>query len=195
MVWDAIGSLFPWDITRGAEMCFATAALIAGGIGAATSAVGAISQGEATGNEAKYQAQIATNNAQIAKQNAQYSAEAGSEQATIEGLKSANAGGRIKASQAANNVDVNSGSALKVQQGQRQAGYLDTLTAENNALLQAYGYKATAASDTAQAALDTQESEEAPIAGDIGAAGSLLGNASSLGFKWGPMLASAGAGG
>lgn len=153
-------------------------------IGAATSAGGAIMGGEATSQAASYQAQVARNNATIAQQNATYSEEAGQQQAQVESLKGAAQAGQLKASQAANNVDVNSGSAIDVQQSQREQSQLDTETTENNALLKAYGYRTEATSDTAQAQLDQTEAAEAPIGAAIGATGGLLSSASSIGMKW-----------
>lgn len=134
--------------------------------------------------EANYQAQVAANNATIARQNAAYASAAGSEQATEESLKGAAVGGRIKASQAANGIDVNSGSAVDVQVSQREASKLDTLNVENNALLQAYGYKVQASNFDAEAKLDKSESQDAWIEGLAGGAGGFLGNSNSLGYKW-----------
>lgn len=138
----------------------------------------------AKSSEANYQAQVAANNATIARQNAAYASASGSEQATEESLKGAAVGGRIKASQAANGIDVNSGSAVDVQVSQREASKLDTLNVENNALLQAYGYKVQATNFDAEAKLDKTESSDAWIEGLTGGAGGLLGNASSLSYKW-----------
>lgn len=168
-------------------MCFATAALIAGGIGAATTAVGDVEGGIAQGNAAHYQAQVAKNNATIENQNAEYAAEAGGAQGQMVGQRAAATGGRIKAGQAANGINVNTGSAEAVQEGARQAGQLDVLTTENNALLEAYGYKTQSKNFEAQAGLDEAEADQAPIAGDLAAGGSLLSNASSLGYRWSQM--------
>lgn len=165
-------------------MAFAPLALAAGVIGAGVSAVGAVEQGQATANAANYQAQVAANNATIAQQNAAYATAAGIEQAGATSLKGAANLGRVKTSQAANNVDVNSGSALNVQTSAREQEKLDTETVLNNAELQAYGYRAQATGFTAQSGLEQLTAAQAPIGADIGAAGSLLSNASGLGFKW-----------
>ena len=125
-----------------------------------------------------YSAQVARNNAAIARQSSRYAVEAGNVQAQNESLKNAQIAGELKASQAANNVDVNTGSALSVQAGQKAAGEVDTQTVLHNALLQAYGYQQQAASYKAQAGQDV-------TAGFEQAGGSLLSNASSLGLKWG----------
>lgn len=139
----------------------------------------------AQANAADYQAQVAENNATVMRQNEAYASAAGSAAATTQSLKSAAVGGRIKASQAANNIDVNSGSAVNVQKSQREAGELDTATTENNALLQAYGYKTQATNYEAEAGLEKSEADNAWIGGVTGSAGSLIGDASALGFKWG----------
>ena len=59
------------------------------------------------------------------------------------------------AAEAANNVDVNSGSALDVQVSQRETGMEDVDQIRNNALLQAYGYNVAGTGFTAQSILDT----------------------------------------
>ena len=165
-------------------MCFATAALIAGGIGAATTAVGTVEGGQATANAANYSAQVARNNAAIANQNADYAIAAGQQKAATESLKNAATMGKIKANQAASGIDVNTGSAAKVQESAREVGALDTATVLNNAELTAYGYRSNATSFTAQAGLDTLEAEQAPLGADIGAVGTGLSQVSSLGSKW-----------
>lgn len=175
-------------------MCFATAAAIAGIAGAGISAVGSVEGGIAQSNAANYQAQVAANNAKIAQQNATSAIEAGQVKAQDQSLKEAEVGGEIKASQAASGIDVNSGSAVDVQAGQRAKGELDPEMMLHNAQLEAYGYRSQAVGYEAQSELDKTEAAQAPIGADLGAAGSLLSNASGLGFKWtsGGALASAG---
>lgn len=165
-------------------MAFAPLALGIGALGAGISAVGSVEQGQATANAANYQAEVTANNATIAEQNASHAIQAGQVQAAATSLKGAAQGAKIKASQAANGIDVNSGSAVDVQTSAREAEKLDTETVLSNADLQAYGYRAAATGYTAQSQLDRLTAEQAPIGADIGAAGSLLSNASGLGFKW-----------
>lgn len=176
-------------------MCFATAALIAGVVGAGVSAGGAVETGQANANAANYRAQVASNNSVIAKQNADYAIEAGMVAGETQSLKGAAAGGTLKSRQAASGVDVNSGSAVDVRTSQREAATLDTETVMNNAELQAYGYGVQATSYKAESQLDTLTADQATTGADIGAAGSLLSNASSLGFKWTGMGAGGGTGG
>lgn len=161
-----------------------TLSAVAGIAGAGVSAVGSVMGGLATSSAASYNAQVAQNNATIANQNAAYATAAGAAKTEQVGLQQAAQGGQIKAGLAANGVDVNSGSALNVETSQRELGELDEQTTANNAELQAYGYQTQAAGFQSQSALDTMEAETAPIGADIGAAGGLLGSASSIGLKW-----------
>lgn len=153
-------------------MCIATIALASAAIGATTAVVGGIEQGQA----AHYQAEVARNNAQTAQQNAVYSASAGAAQTEQAGLKAASKQATLRAGLAANNVDVNTGSAADIQTSERQIGQLDTETVSNNAALQAYGYQTQSTSDQAQAKLDDKEGDYAPIAGVLKGAGMLAAN-------------------
>ena len=154
---------------------------IAGGI---TSAVGTVMGGEATANAASYQAQVAANNAIVEEQNASYALAAGRAQAQATSMKSAATLGKIKTAQAANNVDVNSGSAKTVQESARETGQLDTETVMSNSELQAYGYRTQAMGYKAEQGLEEAKSEEAVPAALLSATGTLLSSASSVGFKW-----------
>lgn len=165
-------------------MCFATAALVAGAVGAATTAVGTVEAGQAASNSAAYQAQVSRNNAAIAQQNADYAIAAGQAKTAAQSLKGAAVGGKIKAAQASSGVDVNTGSSVAVQESSREQEKLDTETVMSNAELQAYGYRTQATGFTAESELQDLTAKQAPIGADIGAAGSLLSSASSLGFKW-----------
>jgi hypothetical protein len=146
----------------------------AGLAGSAIDAYGSYASGQAQQAAAGYNAQVARQNATIATQNANMAGAVGNEQAGIQGLKNKAAVGGILASQGANNVDVNSGSAVDVRAGQQEAGQLSALTIRSNAARQAYGYQVGAASSTGQAAQDVYQGQELAEAGDIGAAGGLL---------------------
>lgn len=150
-------------------------------VGAVVSAVGTAVSAIGAGNAANYQAQVANNNAQIAQNNAKYATAAGQQKAEEESLKQSQALGAIKARTAANNVDVNTGSAVDVQASQRETGELDAETVLNNAELQAYGYRSQATSFEAQAGLDEMQASEAPVAGLFNTVGNLASKASSVG--------------
>lgn len=139
--------------------------------GTAVSAVGSLQSGF-------YSAQVAENNAKIATQNAGYARESGQQQAAVTSMKGAAKVAHVKASQAASGIDVNTGSAVDVQAGEREVAKLDADTVLNNAELQAYGYTTQATSFKAQA-------EQDKTAAIIGATGDLLSGASSLDMKWG----------
>lgn len=166
-------------------MCIATAALITAGVGTAIAGTSAIAQGNAAAASGRYQSQVARNNAVVEQQNAEYATEAGEAAALVSGLKGAQRLAHIKTAQAANNIDINSGSAVKVRATEAEGNALDAETVRHNAALQAYGYRTGAVSDTAQAQLDTAQASAAKTAGILSGAGTLLEGASSVGFKWG----------
>lgn len=153
--------------------------------GAGLQAVGSISGGIASSNAANYQAAIARNNATIAQQNAVYAEQSGVAAAENQSRKGAARVAKITTGQAALGVDIGSGSAVDVQAGQRMVDQLDTETVLNNAELRAYGYRNQAENFENEAKLDEMKGEQAKTAGYLGAAGSLLSNASSIGGKWG----------
>lgn len=155
--------------------------------GAALSAASAISTGITQKNEATYQAQVAQNNATIARQNAQAAQQAGSAQAQAQGLAAAEQLGGVKAAEAANNVDVNTGSAAVTQESQRETGALSQQTIENNALLQAYGYQSQATGFQAEAGLENYAASTAVPGAVLSAGGSLLSGASLLPLKFAAM--------
>lgn len=147
--------------------------------GAGMSAIGSIRAGQAQAASAEYNAKIAEMNSKLATQNAAWSGAEGEQQAGIAGLKAQEQAGAIKTAQAANNVDVNTGSAVGVQKSQAELAMLNEMNIRSNAARQAYGFETQAAGDTAQAALDKSQAKQDKISGYIGAAGSLLGGAGS----------------
>jgi hypothetical protein len=152
--------------------------------GAGVSAYGMVQSGQAASDNAKFQSQVAANNALIAKQNADYTAKAGEEAATEQSLKGAAISGRIKGALAANAVDVNSGSALDVQETQKDTNQLDTETVMNNALLKAYGYRTQQTNFDASSGLLTSEAGQDTTGADLAAGGGLLSKVSSIPTKF-----------
>ena len=181
------GILTAANISAAASVAGAGAS-VAGGL---KGAQGARAGGEASAQAAQYQAQVARNNATIANQNADAEVQAGQQRTQTQALKGAATGGRIKAAQAANNVDVNTGSAVDVQVSQREQAKLDSETELHNSQLQAYGYRTQATNFNAEAGLKDQQAMYARQGGDISGdaallatGGTLLSKASSLPFKW-----------
>ena len=160
------------------------AAAVMGGIGSGISAYGQYEAGQAQSKAAAYQAQVAANNAAIAKQNATMDIQAGEVAAVNQGLKTRATIGNEKAAQGAGGIDVNTGTAVAVRAGTAQMGMLDALTTRSNSAKAAYAQEVQATSDTAQSQLDTAQSQQAAIAGDIGAAGSMVSGASTTGANY-----------
>ena len=154
-----------------------------GVIGAVVSAGGTMMNGLAQSKAANYQAQVASNNAKIAEQNAIHAEQAGAQATEAQSKKGAAQQAAIKGAIAANGVDVNSGSAVDVQESAREQSKLDTLNQDHNTQLQVYGYRTQETGYNAQAELDKATAEQAPIGAAIGATGGLLSNASSIGFN------------
>lgn len=157
---------------------------ILGYVGAGASALGSITGGYARGAASSYQSQVAENNRIAMEQLAEHSVQAGQARASNTSMKGAALAGKIKTAQAASGLDVNVGSPVNVQASQAALSKLDTETVLSNAELEAYGYRTKAAAYGAERDLYKAASEYAPISGWFGAAGSLMSNAKSLGFKW-----------
>jgi hypothetical protein len=149
-------------------------------LGAGMSAFGSIEGGLASRQSSRYNAQVAANNAALAEQNATYTAHAGQTEATQSSLQSANKLAKIKGQLAANGVDVNSGSAVDVQQSEREAGKLSTEMTKANAQARVYGYRAQEAGYQAQQKIDTAQADNALTGALLGAGGGLLANASAI---------------
>ena len=154
-------------------------------VGTLGSALGSMQSANAQAAQANYAAQVARNNQQIEQQNAEYAARAGEAQAQAEQMKGRATYGRALAGLAANNVDVNTGSAVDVLQTERETGLLNTENVRQNAALQGYGYRSQATNFGAEAGLESAKASQARTAGFMGAATSLLSGASNIGSKFG----------
>ncbi len=164
---------------------------VAGGV---VGAMGAIQSSQAAASAAKYNAAVAEQNAAIQKRNASMAIQAGEQRVAMEGLKTKAKVGGIMATQGAQGVDVMSGSALDVRSSAADLGELDALTVRSNAVKEAYGYEVNAMNDKAQAALDRKQASASLASGWYGAAGSLLGAASSAGSQFAKWQATGGGG-
>lgn len=150
--------------------------------------IGALQSGNAQSAASKYNAQIAAENSTIAQQNATWAGEAGEQQAGEASQKTRATVGAIQAAQAANNVDVNSGSAVDVRSTAAQLGELSAINIRSNAARSAYGYQTASTSQTAQSELDTYNAGQESLAGETGAATSLLGGAGNAGLNYAKYL-------
>jgi hypothetical protein len=127
---------------------------------------------------------VARNNATIAQQNAVRAEQAGYAAAENQSRQGAAQLGKVKVSQAASGIDVNTGSAVDVQAGERETNQLNTETVFQNDLMKAYGYRVNAENFQAESQLDTAKAEEAVPASVLSASGGLLSSASGIGGKW-----------
>lgn len=141
-----------------------------------------------------FKARIAENNAVAAEQNAEHAMQAGQAQAETQSLKNRAAMGHILARQGASGVDVNTGSAVDVREGAREAGVLDVENVIHNAQLQAYGYRSHAENFRNQGQLYGMESGFAIDEGNTASKVALLKGASSIAGAYGGGAAGAAAG-
>ena len=153
-------------------------------ISGVTGFMGAQQQSAAQQAAANYQASIARINAQIAQQNGQMSIEKGEFNATMAGKDTAAKVGGIMAQQAANGIDVNSGSAVDVRSSAAQMGQLNVLSIRDNASREARGYTNQAESYGLQAGMSDATATGAAAAGGINSATSLLGGATTAATNW-----------
>lgn len=162
----------------------AIGSLAASAVGGATSAYGAIATGQANGMSADYAAAVARNNAVTAGYNADYALASGSQQEEGQQMKTKATLATQKSAQAANGIDVNSGTAVDVRRSTDELGHLDALTILNNAANKAAGFRAQQSNFTAEAGLDTMKGDTSRMSGYISGMGSLISSASSVGDKW-----------
>lgn len=151
------------------------------------SALGAINSADAAKKNADYQAQVQKNNQALAGDGASQAAGAGAANEERAGLQRRAVGSAIETSQAANNIDVGSGSAKDVRDSQSALSDLDALTLRHNVAQQIYGYQIGATSAGSEATLLQQQASQAPTAGALTAGGSLLssaGSATNQYFSW-----------
>ncbi|MFM0614531.1 hypothetical protein PQR37_10800 [Paraburkholderia nemoris] len=152
--------------------------------GAVASAEGAQQQANATASADRYQAQVAKNNQTIATQYAAQATADGENQVAAKQQQTAQMIGGERAAMAANGIDLDSGSALRIQSDTAKLGQLDALTIKNNAARAAYGYQLQGLSYGQQASLDESSAANAVSAGNLNAFSSIVGGASSVGGKW-----------
>ena len=128
-----------------------TIGTIASAAGLGLTAMGVYQQSKAAQASADYQAQIARNNARTQEMQAQDAQARGAdEEARLRRIASQTKGAQ-RASLAARGLDLNEGSALKLQEDTDFFGAVDQTTARNNAAKEAWGYRAGAANSSANA--------------------------------------------
>lgn len=167
-----------------APMTLATFATGASVAGTALGMTSAYMEGKAKSNMYNYQAGVAQMNKAIELQNAEWARYAGDRSARLHGQRVAQSIGQQIVRQAAGNIDVNRGSAARVTDSMRQAGYDDQLTIRENYARRAYGHEVQAANKEAEARNYKVAAKNARTAGYLNMASSFVTGASSVSSKW-----------
>jgi hypothetical protein len=162
-----------------------------GSVGAAGSGIGAIVQGigamdTANANAAAYtyKAGVALLNKQINQQNANWALEEGDIKGEETGLKAGQEIAHEKTVQASSGIDVNSGTSVAVRDTQTKVAQFDQNVISWDASKTAWGFESKAATDQAEANLDTMAASNAKTAGILGMVGSFISGAGSVASKW-----------
>src|SRR5277367_26990 len=110
---------------------------VAGGV---TSAIGSTYQGQAQANMYSYQAGVARVNAQLATQDANYAIAAGDVESQQAGMRGRAQIGATRVAYGAGNIDINSGSASRVQASETEVTQQNEGIIQANAAKRAYGF-------------------------------------------------------
>lgn len=162
----------------------ATLSLIAGIGGTALSAVGAIQQGNAQADAARYQAAVDRNNAILANRSARDALQRSQADEQAQRRKTADALGRARAAYASRGVEGGFGSPLATLGDIAQFGELDAKTIRTNAEREALGYEAQAMNFTSSALFKEKSASNYTTAGFLNAGSTALSGASSVAKSW-----------
>ncbi len=156
------------------------AALAVSAIGTAVAGYSAYQSGQAQSAAAQYQAQVAQNNSAIANLNANAAISTGNTQLQAAQEQAAQHQGMIRAVMGAGGLDLNSGSALRDQQGEAQIDQLNQATITSNAARSAWNFRNQGMDFSATSNLETMQGLQAESAGELGAFSSLLSGAGTF---------------
>ncbi|MCW3657539.1 hypothetical protein K6L27_05075 [Burkholderia cenocepacia] len=162
----------------------AGSALAMTAVSTAMSAYGASQQAAATASADQYQAEVARINQRLSGQYAQQAIDDGENKVAAKQQQTSGLIGAQRAAMAANGVQLDSGTPLRLQEDSAQLGAVDALTIRNNAAREAYGYQVQGLSYGQQAQLDEASASNALSAGSLNTFSSILGGAASVGSKW-----------
>ena len=163
----------------GRAMC--EPATIMMGVGLAFSAFGAIQQGQAANDLAKYNAKIDENNAKTAEFAAQDAQARGQLEADQHRARVRQALGAQRVGIAASGGDLTDNTSLALLGDTAQFGELDAMTIENNAAREAWGLRVQRDNSIASAAGQRFQGAQAKQAGFTNAAGTILSGAGQIG--------------
>jgi hypothetical protein len=123
-----------------------------------------------------FQSAMLTQNAGFKQQTADETINAGNTSADWQRVRTGQAVGTQRTAQAANGIDVNSGSAAQLQDDTAMLGELDALTIQNNAAREAYGYRVQARQDLLNANQSVKNGNTAATGSILGGLGSAFGS-------------------
>ncbi|MEO4014821.1 hypothetical protein [Pseudomonas rossensis] len=126
--------------------------------------------------EGAFNSAMLTGNAALKDQAAQETINAGDTSADWQRVQTGQAVGTQRSVQAANGIDVSSGSAAQLQDDTAMLGELDALTIQNNAAREAYGYRVQAKQDRQNAAQVTTNAGNKATGSILGGFGSAFGS-------------------
>lgn len=145
-------------------------------IPAAIAIGGSLLQAQGQKQSAAFESDMMQQNAGFKRQTAQEILNAGDTSADWQRVRTGQAVGTQRSVQAANGIDVNSGSAAQIQDDTAMLGELDALTIQNNAAREAYGYRVQARQDLLNASQTVQNGKTAAMGSILGGIGSAFGS-------------------
>lgn len=138
--------------------------------------VGGMMQAQGQTQNADFQSGMMEQNAQFKLKTADETINAGNTSADWQRVRAGQAVGTQRSAQAANGIDVNSGSAAQLQDDTAMLGELDALTIQNNAAREAYGYRVQAKQDILNASQTVQNGKTAAMGSILGGLGGAFGS-------------------
>ncbi len=138
--------------------------------------VGSMMQAKGQTQNADFQSGMMKQNATFKNQTADETVIAGNTSADWQRVRTGQAIGTQRSVQAANGIDVNSGSSAQLQDDTAMIGELDALTIQNNAAREAYGYRIQAKQDMLNAGQTVQNGKTAAMGSILGGLGSAFGS-------------------
>ena len=142
----------------------------------AISLAGSMMQAKGQTENADFQSGMMKQNAAFKYQTANETVLAGDTSADWQRVKAGQAIGTQRSVQAANGIDVNSGSSALIQDDTAMLGELDALTIQNNAAREAYGLRVQADQDRSNAKQTVKNGKTAAMGSILGGAGKAFGS-------------------
>lgn len=131
-----------------------------------------------------FQSRVAKNNAAIAERDSQNALAAGSAAESAQRIRTGQLVAAQTVAQAANGIDVGSGSAVATRDATAALGEIDALAIRYNATKAAYGYSTEQQNYLNESSMKRRQAGGLATKGLFAAGNSFLAGASSLGEKW-----------